>query len=313
MRQPRITVVGSVNADMVVQAARLPVAGETVTGGRLLLAAGGKGANQAVSAARLGAEVTLVAKVGRDPFGESAVSGFRREGICTDFILIDETGPTGVALITVDELGENQIAVASGANESISSGDIDQCGDAIRRADFLLLQLEIPLPTVERAAQIAADAGVPVILDPAPARRLPDALLKIVEYLTPNEAEAAQLTGITIDDESSARVAADRLLAAGPRNVIVTLGAAGALLTTPGGTSLVPSPAVSAVDSTAAGDAFNGALAWALGRELSPEEGVRLACLAGALSTTRPGAQPSLPTADELRRFAAERAPGLII
>jgi ribokinase len=233
MKQPRITVVGSVNADLVVTASRLPRPGETVSGGRFLLAAGGKGANQAVAAARLGAEVKLVAKVGRDPFGESAVSGFRREGICSDYILIDETSPTGVALITVDERGENQIAVASGANENLSPGDIEQFGDAIRKADCLLLQLEIPLPTVVRAAQIAADAGVPVILDPAPAMPLPDELLKMVDYLTPNAAEATQLTGADVNDESTASVAASQLLASGPRNVIITLGVAGALFATP--------------------------------------------------------------------------------
>ncbi|HKD37259.1 MAG TPA: ribokinase [Pirellulales bacterium] len=313
MKRPRITVVGSVNADMVVATARLPAPGETVTGGRFLMAAGGKGANQAVAAARLGADVTLIAKVGRDPFGEAAIAGFRREGICTDHIFIDETSATGVALITVDERGENQIAVASGANANFSLRDIEQCADVIRKSEFLLVQLEIPIETLECTTRIAAEAGVTVILDPAPAMFLPNEIIETADYLTPNETEAAQLTGVAITDETSARVAVERLLAAGPRNVIVKMGAAGALLATSSTTSLVPSTMVSAVDTTAAGDAFSGALAWSLGQGATAIDAVRLACLAGALSATRVGAQPSLPTGDDLRRFAAERAPGLRI
>jgi ribokinase len=313
MKRPRITVVGSVNADMVVTAARLPAAGETVVGDRFLMAAGGKGANQAVAAARLGTEVTLVAKVGRDAFGETAIANLRREGIDTDFIVIDDASATGVALITVDQRGENQIAVASGANHKLSPSDIDRSADTIRKSDVLLVQLEVPLESVARAIEIASGAGVLVILNPAPAMPLPKGLLAKVDYLTPNEAEAAQITDIAIEDEPSARVAASQLLAAGPRNVIITLGAVGALFATPARTLLLPSPTVAAVDSTAAGDAFNGALAWAFSIGRSGVDPVRVACFAGALSTTTSGAQPSLPTLDELRSFIAKSRPNLII
>jgi ribokinase len=304
MNVPRIVVVGSVNTDMVVKGERLPGPGETVTGGRFFMAGGGKGANQAVAAARLGAEVTLVAKVGRDVFGDEAIENFRREGIRTDRILRDPENATGVALILVDGRGENLISVASGANHAITPAEIDQAADCIRAADVLMLQLEIPLDAVRRAAQIAADAGVPVILNPAPAMPLPGELLRMATYLTPNESEAGRLAGVAVDDEASARQAAERLLAAGARHVIVTLGAKGAQWTSAAGTVLIPSVAVAAVDTTAAGDAFCGGLAWALASGTPVAEAVRHACLVGALSATRLGAQPSLPTKDEFSQFA---------
>ena len=303
MTTPRIVVVGSVNTDMVVKALRLPAPGETVTGGRFLMAGGGKGANQAVAAARLGAQVTLVAKVGRDVFGNEAIENFRREGINTDRILRDPENATGVALILVDGQGENLISVASGANHALTPAEIDQAADCIRGSDILMLQLEIPLDTVHRAAEIASEAGVPVILNPAPAAPLPEGLLRLVTYLTPNESEAGQLAGIAVSDETSARQAAERLLTAGTSHVIITLGAKGAQWTSAAGTVLIPSVAVSAVDTTAAGDAFNGGLAWALGCDLPLKEAVRQACLVGALSATRLGAQPSLPTKDHLLQF----------
>jgi len=288
---------------MVIKGKRLPAPGETVVGGRFLMAGGGKGANQAVAAARLGAQVTLVAKVGRDVFGNEAIENFRREGISTDHILRDPDHATGVALILVDDNGENLISVASGANHTITANEIDRVADCIRSSDLLMLQLEIPLDTVCRAAQIAAEAKVPVILNPAPAAALPDEVLRLVTYLTPNESEAERLTDIAVRDEISARQAAQRLLAAGSRHVIVTLGAKGAQWTSAAGTVLIPSIAVTAVDTTAAGDAFNGGLAWALGCEMPLEQAVRQACRVGALSATRLGAQPSLPTKDELDRF----------
>jgi ribokinase len=306
MSVPRIVVVGSVNTDMVVKGERLPGPGETVTGGQFVMAAGGKGANQAVAAARLGAEVTLVAKVGRDVFGDQAIENFRREGIRTDRILRDPDNATGVALILVDQSGENLISVASGANHALTPQEIDEAADCIRSADVLMLQLETPMDTVCRAAQIAAEAGVPVMLDPAPAAPLPEGLLGNVAYLTPNESEAERLTGIPVTDEVTACRAAERLLAAGARHVIVTLGSKGALVAGKGDTVLIPTEPVNAVDTTAAGDAFNGGLAWALGSGLALEEAaVRQACLVGALSATRLGAQPSLPTKEELDAFVA--------
>jgi ribokinase len=309
MKQPRIAVVGSVNADMVIKAARLPAPGETVAGGRFVMTPGGKGANQAVAAARLGAEVTLIAKVGRDPFGDQAIAGFEREGIHTDRILRDAESATGIALIIVDDSGQNLIAVASGANHRLMPDDVDMSAAAVRDADALLLQLEIPLATVVRAAQIAAHAGVPVILDPAPAMPLPPELLRIVDYLTPNEFEASRLTGEEIRDAASAWPAAERLLATGVRHAVVTLGAGGALLADSNSPLLIPTAAVEAVDTTAAGDAFNGALAWGLARGLAPKDAARDACLAATLSTTRLGAQTSLPTLKELQEFAHSRSP----
>jgi ribokinase len=304
MKRPCITVVGSVNVDMVVKASRLPTAGETVAGGRFVMAPGGKGANQAVAAARLGAEVTLIAKVGQDLFGDEAFANYRRETIRTDWILRDPENPTGVALIMVNDQGENLISVASGANHRLTPVDVERFADRISSADVLILQLEIPIETVCRAAQIAAEAGVPVILDPAPAMPLPPELLKCVDYLTPNAAEASQLTGVAVNDEASARRAAEKLVAAGARHVLVTLGAVGALFASAASMVLIPSISVNAVDATAAGDAFNGAFAWGLESGLTASEAVKQACLAAAVSTTRLGAQPSLPTAMELHHFA---------
>ena len=306
MAAARIVVVGSVNADMVVKGPRLPGPGETVVGGRFFMAAGGKGANQAVAAARLGADVTLVAKVGRDMFGDQAVANFEKEGIRTDLILRDADCSTGVALILVDQQGENLIAVASGANHALTPQEIDLAADRIRKADLVMLQLEIPMDCVAAVARIADEAGVPVILNPAPASPLPEGLLARVAYLTPNESEAQQLTGVRVVDETSARQAAERLLAAGVAHVIVTLGAKGALLAEAGCARLVPAPKVEAVDTTAAGDGFNGALAWALGRALPLDEAVRQACRAAAISVTRLGAQPSLPSQADLRDFGCE-------
>ena len=308
MKRPEIVVVGSSNTDMVVKAERIPVPGETVTGGQFVMAAGGKGANQAVAAARLGAEVTFVAKLGQDMFGDQAIEGYRKEGIVTDLILRDPDHHTGVALIMVDESGENLIAVASGANHALKPEDVQRAAERIRAADAVMLQLETPMETVEFTAGLAAEAGVPVILDPAPAAPLADALLAQVAYLTPNESEAERLTGIQVRDEASARAAAKKLLDSGARNVIVTLGSKGAVVCTPDQENLIPGYQVDARDSTAAGDAFNGGLAAALARGLALEDAVRQANLVGALSVTKMGAQPSLPTEDELRRFAEEVA-----
>ena len=304
MNKSPIVVVGSVNTDMVVKSQRIPAVGETVTGGQFVLAAGGKGANQAVAAARLGGQVTLVAKVGQDMFGNQAVENFRREGIATDSILRDSQNATGVALILVDDQGENLISVAPGANFALAPAEIEQVAQQIRTAAVLMLQLEIPMDCVCRAAELAARAGVRVVLDPAPAAPLEDRLLRNVTVLTPNETEAQQLTGMPVHDEASARAAAATLLQRGVQHVIITMGSQGALLAGAGQYRWFPAIPVQAIDSTAAGDAFNGGLACALARGATLEEAVRWGGLAGALATTRLGAQPSLPTEDELNRFA---------
>lgn len=308
MKTPHVVVVGSSNTDMVVKTAHLPKPGETVVGGTFVMAPGGKGANQAVAAARLGAKTTFIAKVGDDLFGRQAIAGYEQEGIDTRWVLRDSQRATGVALILVDDRGENMISVASGANEALSPEDIDRAAEAIRSADIVVMQLETPLPAVCRAAEIAAAAGVLVILDPAPApsRPLPAELLRHVTYLKPNESEAERLTGIAVVDQATAQAAADQLLAAGPKCVVVTLGARGALVVDqPGRGLMVPPHPVSAVDSTAAGDAFCGAWAVALARGESPLEAARFAAVAGALAASRIGAQPSLPTEAEVRRAAS--------
>jgi ribokinase len=306
MGSARILVVGSSNTDMVVKSRKIPSPGETVTGGEFVLAPGGKGANQAVAAARLGASVTFVAKVGSDMFGEQAIEGYAKEGIDTAWILSDADSHTGVALILVDDSGENLISVASGANHKLTPQNVERAVEPIREADIVMLQLESPMDVVIRTVQLASEAEVPVILDPAPAPDDPlDAeLLRHVTYLTPNETEATGLTGIEVTDEGSAREAATKLLDMGVDNVIITLGTKGALVATSGGMDLVPSREVAARDSTAAGDAFNGGLAVALASGQPLADAVQEASLVGALSVTKLGAQPSLPTRAELENFA---------
>ncbi len=302
---PYILVVGSSNTDMVVKADRLPGPGETVLGGAFLTAAGGKGANQAVAAARLGADVVFVAKVGKDVFGLQAVELFRKEGIDTSYIVIDEENPSGVALITVDSDGENCIVVASGANANLFRVDLVAAEEKIKNAALVLMQLEIPLETVEYVAGVAAAHGVPVILNPAPARPLPDGLLRGVSILTPNRKEAEMLTGMAITDRADAGRAARALATKGIKTVIVTLGADGALLLDEGKLDWVTAPVVTAVDTTAAGDVFCGALAAALSEGRLVKDAVVFACAAAALSVTKMGAQPSAPLRSEVDQFRA--------
>jgi len=304
MATPRIVVVGSSNTDMVLKMDRLPGPGETLIGDEFIMAAGGKGANQAVAAARLGGKVTFIARVGQDIFGQQAIEGFTKEGISTDFIVQDKVSPSGVALIFVDQKGENSIGVASGANGQLTVQDVSAARVEFETANVLLLQLETPIETVRFASRSAREMGVMVILNPAPARALDDDLLCNVTVLTPNESEAGLLTGVSITDDASAEEAARRLKQRGVENVIITLGAKGALVVNEDSAQLVPSKVVQAVDTTAAGDAFNGALAFALAKGKPIMEAVRFANLAGALSATRMGAQPSMPTLKELKEFA---------
>lgn len=307
MPAPRILVVGSSNTDMIIKMERIPRPGETIVGGDFLTAAGGKGANQAVAAARAGGRVTFIARVGSDPLGEEAVAGLVREGINVGHVVRDPAAPSGVALIFVGGNGENSIGVAPGANNRLSPADVQAAQNAFSGEAILVLQLEMPLETVEAAAQMAKQAGIPVILNPAPARPLPGNLLGNVSILTPNETEAELLTGIKIDGAESAGKAAGQLLARGVGMVIITLGAKGAFAASAAGCRFVPGFVVEAIDTTAAGDTFNGALAVALAEGREFDQAVRFAHAAAAISVTRLGAQPSVPTRAEIEKFLAER------
>lgn len=281
---------------MIIRVAQLPRPGETLLGGEFLTAAGGKGANQAVGAARAGGRVAFVARVGRDGLGAEALAGLTRHGIDVSRVVRDPGAPSGVALIFVAAAGENSIGVAGGANARLSPADVKRAASLFKGADIVMAQLETPLRTVRAAASLAARAGVRMILNPAPARPLPDALLRQIAVLTPNETEAETLTGIRVTDVAAAARACATLRARGVQAVILTLGARGAYIAAAGVERLVPGFKVKAVDTTAAGDMFNGALAVALGEGRALPEAVRFANAAAALSVTRRGAQPSAPS-----------------
>ncbi len=301
-REPynRIAVVGSSNTDLVVMAPHIPAPGETVLGSEFMQAAGGKGANQAVAAARLGAHVTLITRVGRDHFGHVAVRGYREAAIDTRYVVRDPEAPTGVGLVVVDETGENAIAVASGANAKLSPVDVSLGAKAIRVAAVLLLQLEVPLEASRRAIEIARKAGRTVILNPAPAAPVPGDLLGSVDILTPNAHEAIGMAGHLGEDTTDLESAARTLLGTGASAVVVTRGEDGALVLDAGGCRELPAPPVKARDTTGAGDAFNGALAVAMADGMGLDEAVASAQRVAAVSVTRLGAQPSLPTPEEV-------------
>lgn len=298
--KPSILVIGSSNTDMVIKAAHLPAPGETILGGTFLMNPGGKGANQAVAAARLGGAVTFICKTGNDIFGKQSLQLFKEEGIDTAYIFEDQQQPSGVALITVDDNAENCIVVASGANAYLAARDIKMAIHCIEKAAIILMQLEIPVETVAYAASVAAALNKIVILNPAPVCTLNDELLKHVSVITPNETEAFMLTGIKVTDETSAQQAARYLIAKGIATVIITLGSKGALVLHQDECTVVRAPAVNAVDTTAAGDVFNGALAVALSENKTMPAAVEFACKAAAFSVTRLGAQASAPYRGEL-------------
>ena len=307
MQRPKITVVGSSNTDLVVKAPKLPRPGETVLGNEFMIAPGGKGANQAVAMARLGGEVTFVAKLGMDEFGDQALANFEAEGICTDFVFRDRESPSGVALIFVDGSGENMIVAAQGANARLLPADVDEARTAIEGASMVVLQLETPIETVECAVSIASEMGIPVILNPAPGMKLDARLVEKIDCLTPNETEAEILTGIKVTNDDTAREAGTMLLELGAGGVVVTMGKRGAMLVTAEESSLVPAFKVDAVDATAAGDAFTAGLAYGLASQKQLREAVEFANAVAALAVTRMGAQPSMPTRNELDRFRAAR------
>jgi ribokinase len=300
----RVVVVGSLNADFVLRVPRAPRPGETVVGSSFAQFPGGKGANQAYAAARLGAEVTMIGQVGGDPFGGWLRDSLAAGGVDVSSVGVDPAAPTGVALISIDESGQNQIVIVPGANGSFTPAALRPHEDRLRGAGVVLLQLEIPIDTVVRAAEQAREAGAVVILDPAPARAdLPAALLAAADWVTPNETELAILDGrpgATLS-RPEATAAARRLCARGARNVVVKLGADGALVLADRGAreQLVPAFPVRAVDTTAAGDAFNAAFAVSLTEGRAPADAAAFAAAAAAVSVTRRGAQPSMPTREE--------------
>ncbi|GAB3432191.1 ribokinase [Niabella aquatica] len=295
-----IVIIGSSNTDMVIRTPRFPARGETVIGSDFLMNAGGKGANQAVAVARLGGKAVFVCRTGNDVFGEDAVRLLTKEGIDTSYIKTECEGASGVAIITVNNAGENTIVVAPGSNAQLSEAQIDEAREPILSAGYVLMQLEIPLNTVMYATKIAFESKVPVVLNPAPAAALPDELYKMVAIITPNEKEAAVLTGIAVTDPVSARKAAKALADKGVAVVIITMGREGALLYDGLTFTHIKAPVVNAVDTTAAGDVFNGALVVALSEGMDLVDAVTFACHASAVSVTKRGAQKSVPYRSEL-------------
>lgn len=301
MEKNRILVIGSSNTDMTVRSATLPKPGETVLGGDFRMGPGGKGANQAVAARLLGGEVTFVCKLGRDMFGEGASKHYESCGLDTSKILWSDK-PSGVALITVDSKAENSIVVASGANADMTVTDIDSVADIIKSSGILLLQLEIPMNAVVHAAEIAYNAGVQVVLNPAPAAVLPAELLKCVSILIPNETEASAISGIDINNFETAAAAAERLKGMGVREVIITMGSRGSVVCD-GDCTFVPAVKVNAVDTTAAGDTFCGGVCVALSEGKDLLEAVKFATAASSIAVQRPGAQDSIPNRCEVDKL----------
>ena len=291
----KILVIGSSNTDMTIKARRIPEAGETILGGQFTSGAGGKGANQAVAAARLGGDVTFVCKVGRDSLGENSVKGYVKEGIDTSHILYSDEA-SGVALIMVDDKGENIISVAPGANADFTVKDIEGIKSVIEASDFVILQLEIPVESVLAAARIAHNAGKYVILNPAPAAELPQEIFKYLSLITPNQTEIALMTGI----RDNVPEALSKLSAMGVGDIILTMGCKGAAIYRGGTLETVPAKKVQAVDATAAGDTFCGALCVALSEGKDLMEATAFATEASAITVTRMGAQSSIPYRKEI-------------
>ncbi|MBP1648732.1 MAG: ribokinase [Bacteroidetes bacterium] len=303
-----VLVVGSANMDLVVRVERFPLPGETIFGTDFKMFPGGKGANQAVCCAKLGQKVRFVGKMGDDLIRERLSASLEQAGVIIDSLIVDPVEPTGTALITVDKNGENEIVVVSGSNMKLRPADVDGVHDIFGSAAVVLLQLEIPLETVVRAAELAHEQQALLILNPAPACSLPASLLRLVDYLTPNESEAQMLTGIPVTRRSSAEAAAKKLVDQGVKNVLLTLGPEGCLLVNSSRAELFPACRVRPVDTTAAGDAFNGALAFALSRNEELDQAVRFANAVAGYSVTKLGAQRSMPTLTEVEQFMQQLA-----
>jgi ribokinase len=298
-----IVVLGSINMDLVVKTQEMPRPGETVRGRDFITIPGGKGANQAASAARMGARVEMVGRVGADSFGPTLLENMRQQGVGTGHIIVDQDAASGIAMIIVDANGENSIVVAPGANGRVSMDDVRAARDLLAGADYLLLQLEVPFDVVRGAIEAARSCNLPVILNAAPAYPLDPGFVDGVYCLVVNESETRALTGIQVDDVEDACRAAHQMAAWGVQVVIVTLGAQGAYVVSSGLEAHVPARKVKVIDTTAAGDAFIGGLAVALGNRYDLLEAVRYATCAGTLATTVLGAQTSLPSAAQVRAF----------
>ncbi|WP_086980867.1 ribokinase [Vibrio aphrogenes] len=306
----KLMVLGSVNADHVLQVPFFPRPGETLMGRNYQVIAGGKGANQAVAAARLGADIGFVASVGDDAFGLNIIDAFKADGINTDFISITPNTPTGIAMIQVSDAGENSICLAPEANNALTTPLVETHAQAIQQSQYLLLQLETPLEGIETAVKLAKQDShnpVQVILNPAPAKALPESLLSQVDIITPNETEAEILTGIEVVDDATAQQAAAALHAKGIAIVMITLGSKGVWLSEQGQGQIIPGFRVKATDTTAAGDTFNGAFVTGLLDGMSTQEAIRFAHAAAAISVTRFGAQTSIPTRQEVDSFLQDQ------
>ncbi len=297
---PKVTIVGSFNTDLSVRTPHMPVAGETILGGPFTTGPGGKGANQAVAAARLGAEVSMLVKLGKDVFGDLAAQNLEREGVRPEYILRSTDSHTGVAFIIVDQSGENMIVVAGGTNNMLTPADVEAARPAVTGAQVILVQLEIPIETVETAVRMAHEAGVKVVLNPAPGQKLSPQLLRLVDVLTPNETEAQIISGLPATSMAEAEAAARSLLQGGVGAVVITLGSKGALVVNPQACTHVSGIPVQVVDTTGAGDAFSGALAVALAEGKDLVEAAAFANAAAALHVTRPGTAPAMPTRAEV-------------
>jgi len=299
-----IIVFGSINMDLVATAPRLPTAGETLLGHDFFQVPGGKGANQAVAVNKLGIFTEIVGRVGKQSFSDELINYLQSAGLNTNNVFVDETVSSGVAIINVDDAGENQIVVIPAANGQVNQEDVERLSQLLPGKKALLLQLEIPIPAVIAAAEAAQKAGVKVILDPAPAQtELPEELYPLVDILTPNQVEAGQLVGFPVNGEDSAKKAAENLLQKGVKCAVVKLGAKGVYCATPTESFFTPAFLVKTVDTTAAGDAFNGGLAAALSEGLSLKQAIVWGSAAGALAATKSGAQPSLPDRDAFDKF----------